>query len=80
MSKAWSNIKKHAGETFFTKTGIKFTYHVRNDYIVLENTNRCIPRKQVEEALSLKSENLSDYQKYQGPSYLCALIHDARIR
>ncbi len=35
----WNNIILHAGGTFYTKTGKPFTYHIRNDYIVLENTN-----------------------------------------
>ena len=35
----WKNILLHAGETFYTKTGKPFTYHLRNNYIVLENTN-----------------------------------------
>ena len=51
MKTVWNNVKKHAGEKFYTKTGVEFSYHVRNDYIILENTNRSIPRKQLEEAL-----------------------------
>lgn len=79
MKLVWNNIKRHAGEVFHTKTGIEFSYHIRNDYIVLENTNRTIPRWQVEEALSIKSDKVTAYGKYQGPSYLFSLIHDPRI-
>ena len=79
MEIVWSNIKRHAGELFFTKTGVKFTYHIRNDYIVLENTNRTIPRKQVEDALSIRSDRVMDYNKYQGYAYLWGLLHDSRI-
>ena len=75
----WKNILLHAGETFYTKTGKPFTYHLRNDYIVLENTNRTIPRKQVEEALLIKSDVVTDYNRFQGYAYLFGLIHDSRI-
>ena len=47
MDYVWRNIKLHAGEKFHTKTGVEFSYHIRNDYIVLENTNRSIPRKHI---------------------------------
>ena len=79
MDTIWSRIQKHIGETFYTKTGVEFSYHLRNDYIVLENTNRSIPRKQVEEALLIKSDKVSDYNKYQGYAYLWGLLHDSRI-
>lgn len=79
MGSVWDNIKKHVGEPFSTKTGVQFTYHVRNDYIVLENTNRSIPRKQVEEALHVNSDKVSDYNRYQGYAYLWGLLHDPRI-
>ena len=75
----WNNIILHAGETFYTKTGKPFTYHIRNDYIVLENTNRTIPRKQVEKALPIESDIVTDYNRYQGYAYLFGLIHAARI-
>ena len=79
MDHVWKNIKRHAGEKFHTKTGVEFSYHIRNDYIVLENTNRSIPRKQVEEALLINSDTVTDYNKFQGYAYLFGLIHDARI-
>ena len=75
----WSRIQNHAGNTFYTKTGIEFTYHIRNNYFVLENTNHTITRKQAEEALSIKSDKVSDYSKYQGYAYLWGLLHDPRI-
>ncbi|MBR7010124.1 MAG: hypothetical protein IKI02_04330 [Oscillospiraceae bacterium] len=79
VKKVWLRIKQAEGQTFYTKTGIPFTYHIRNDYIILENTNRSIPRKQVEEAISIQSDKVTDYNKYQGYAYLYGLLHDARI-
>lgn len=75
----WQTIKNHSGDTFYTKTGIPFSYHIRNEYVVLENTNRSIPRKQIEEAITVQSDKVTDYNKYQGYAYLFGLIHDPRI-
>ena len=75
----WNTILNHAGETFYTKTGVPFTYHIRNDYIIIENTNRTIPRQQVEEAVTIKSYKTTDYNKFQGYPYLFGLLHDSRI-
>ena len=75
----WERIKQCAGETFYTKTGVPFTYHIRNDYIVLENTRRSIPRRQVEEATLIQSNTVTDYNRFQGYAYLFGLLHDSRI-
>ena len=75
----WRNLKLNEGEPFFTKTGRPFSYQVRNNYIVLLNTPRTIPKWQVEEALGIQAETVTAYGKYQGPAYLYALLHDRRI-
>jgi len=77
--KVWQKIKLHAGETFYTKTGLSFSYHIRNDYIILENTNHTIPRKHIEEALLIQSDTVTAYSKFRGPSYLYSIMHDPRI-
>ena len=79
MDYVWRNIKLHAGEKFHTKTGVEFSYHIRNDYIVLENTNRSIPRKQVEEALLINRYMVLEYNKLQVYAYLFGWNHDALI-
>jgi len=66
-------------EQFLTKKGCPFSYRIRNDYIVLLNTPRTIPKWQVEEALGIQADTVTAYGKYQGPSYLFALLHDPRI-
>jgi hypothetical protein len=38
----WQSIISHGGETFYTITGIPFSYTARNGYIKLNNTNRNI--------------------------------------
>lgn len=76
----WQKVCTLEGEVFYTKTGVPFTYHIRNNYICLENTNRVIPRKQVEEAADIKSDVVTSYSKYQGYPYLYGILHDARIQ
>ena len=75
----WRNLKLHEGERFLTKKGCPFSYRIRNDYIVLLNTPRTIPKWQVEEALGIQADTVTAYGKYQGPSYLFSLLHDPRI-
>ena len=79
ISKVWKKITYCAGQTFHTKTGVPFSYHIRNEYIYLENTNRAIPKRQVEESLSIRSDFVSDYKKFQGSAYLFGILHDERI-
>ena len=79
ISKVWKKITDCAGQTFHTKTGVPFSYHIRNEYIYLENTNRAIPKRQVEESLSIRSDFVSDYKKFQGAAYLFGILHDERI-
>lgn len=79
ISKVWKKITDCAGQTFHTKTGVPFSYHIRNEYIYLENTNRAIPKRQVEESLSIRSDFVYDYKKFQGSAYLFGILHDERI-
>ena len=79
ISKVWKKITDCAGQTFHTKTGVPFSYHIRNEYIYLENTNRAIPKRQVEESLSIRNDFVSDYKKFQGSAYLFGILHDERI-
>ena len=78
----WENIKQHSGKLFKTAKGIPYDFHVEGDYIKLHNTNRSIPKKDVENALSIKEPTVSKFQKagFQGPSYLYGIITDNRIK
>ena len=78
----WNRICRFAGETFYTKTGIPFTYHTTNSLVVLENTNRNIPIGNFEKALNVSNPSVVAYQKLglQGPSYIYGILMDPRIR
>ena len=78
----WERIVAHAGEVFYTKRGIKYTYHIRNHQVILENTNRNIPYSNFETALTVVNPNIVKFEhlNLQGPSYIYGIITDDRIR
>lgn len=77
----WKNIVDNQGQTFFTIRKIPCAYHVSGNQIRLENTNRKIPKKDVEIALAVANPSVVRFQQLnlQGPSYLLGIITDARI-
>lgn len=82
FNRIWCNIIEHQGETFYTQARHRpCSYVVKNDYLHLKNTNRAIPRWQIEEALKIDDVKYSDLDKlkFQGPSYILAIISDKRI-
>ena len=78
----WSNIIKYQNEQFFTTVKkIPFSYIVKGNSIILQNTNRIIPRSNVERALEVRFPTVSklNSMNLQGSSYLLAIITDNRI-
>lgn len=77
----WSRIKAYSGETFYTKTGIPYTYHVKDRLVVLENTNQNIPVGEFEKALSVDNPSVAEFNRLnlRGPSYIYGIITDPRI-
>jgi hypothetical protein len=78
----WTNILKHEGEQFYTITGRPCSYKISGNQIVLLNTNRNIPRSNIERALAVVNPTVSKFESMnlQGPSYIMAIITDPRIR
>ena len=81
IESVWSRIALHAGEFFYTKTGVPFTYHVTNRLVVLDNTKRNIPIGNFETALAVAKPSVVAFQRLnlQGPSYIYGIITDSRI-
>lgn len=77
----WSRIKANSGEVFYTKTGRPYTYHVNNQTVVLENTNRNIPMSNFEKALAVANPSVVEFNRLnlQGSSYIYGIITDPRI-
>jgi hypothetical protein len=78
----WANILKHEGEQFYTVTGKPCSYKISGNQIILLNTNRNIPRSNIEHALAVVNPTVSKLESMnlQGPSYIMAIITDSRIR
>jgi hypothetical protein len=76
----WQRIVACEGETFHQVRGNPFTYRVAGQAIVPNRTPRLIPKSHFEKALALMPfRSTSDLQHLQGPSYLYAILTDARI-
>ena len=76
----WTRIVGNAGSTFRQKRGGEFTYEVVSGCVVPDRTNRQLPRSQFEKASErLPVTGPGEFQDLQGPSYLFAILTDARI-
>jgi hypothetical protein len=77
----WTRIVQHAGKTFVTVNGKKFTYSVKSNVLRPDHTNRNIPRSDFQKAfglLPLKGPGQIN-ELVQGPSYVYAILTDPRI-
>lgn len=79
FSEIWNNIKEHEKETFYTLRGCECSYEFHDTYLKLMNTNRNIPKWQIEEACKLNNPRPKDLKKFMAPSYIVAIITDKRI-
>ena len=77
----WSRIIEHAGETFFTKTGLKFTYEIVGNRFRARRSNYRIAKNDFEKAYRLipitGPGEISEIVR--GPSYVWGVLHDKRI-
>lgn len=77
----WARIVEHTGQTFRQIRGGEFRYVIDGDSVVPDRTNWRFPRRQLEEAYGLMPvESTKPLQHLYGPSYLYAILMDARIR
>jgi len=77
----WARIVAHQGQTFRQILGKEFTYSVKGNVLRPSTTNVNIPRSHFEKALErMPFENTVPLQKdLRGPSYIFAVVKDARI-
>jgi hypothetical protein len=81
IDSVWSRIRAHQGETFVQIRGGRFKYQVLGGSILLDRTNRQIPKSDIETALNMVPfRNTVPLQRLQAPSYIYAILMDARIR
>jgi hypothetical protein len=76
----WRRIEAHAGETFRQVRGGEFTYRVDGGSVWPDRTNRNLGKSQFAQALDRRPlTSTTQLQDLQGPSYLFAILTDARI-
>jgi len=79
----WQRIKENAGQLFRQRKGGEFTYQVYGRTIKPDRTNRQIPAIDIERGLKhvpFMSTTEVNRLGVQGPSYVYAILMDARIR
>jgi len=80
MNTVWRRIVAHQGETFHQKRGKPFTYTVDREHVIPNTTNQQVLRSQFEKALRLMPlAGPGEIQHLRGPSYIYAILTDARI-
>ncbi len=77
----WKRIVFHAGEEFHQIRGGIFSYTIEGNSVVLDRTNQNIAKSHFKEASGLiPLNNTQPVQHLRGPSYIYAILMDARIR
>jgi len=77
----WNRIERMAGAEFQQIRGGHFRYSIKNGALIPDRTNRLIPRSNFETAFrQVPLQNTVPLQRLQGPSYIYAVLMDARIR
>lgn len=81
----WDRIRRHAGETFTTKTGLDFSYQVPGAYLRVTRDGHEIERSLsktnfAKASTMLPTEGPGDLKGRQGASYTWAILMDPRIR
>jgi len=77
----WQRILSRSGEPFFTKTGLRFTYKVHENIVVPNRVRAKIKKNHFMKAFDMAPvKGPSELASIvQAPSYVWAIIHDARI-
>jgi hypothetical protein len=76
----WARIEVLQGQSFTQLRGGEFTYEVRSGCVAPARTNRLIPRGQFKKAWEMVPlESAGPVQSLQGPSYIYAILMDARV-
>ena len=77
----WNRIVSCAGEQFYTKTNLPFTYKMVNDCVVPDRTNYPLARSNFEKAAQIVPLNGPGQINniVRGPAYVYAILTDKRI-
>lgn len=77
----WERILKFEGETFFTVSGLEFTYSMNNNVLIPSRTNFNLTKENFHSAYNeLPVERPGGFSsEIFGPSYVWAILNDKRI-
>jgi len=77
----WRRILRHEGETFYTKTGLPFTYTIRGNSLITNRTRYPLHKSNFETAYKLiPIDGPGKINRIvRGPAYVWAILHDPRI-
>lgn len=82
ISEVWERIRAHQNEHFETVRGLPFTYAVTGNELITDRSDFPLHASQFEKTLELlpldRPGKINDL--VHGPSYVWAMLHDARIR
>ena len=81
----WDRIRRCAGQTFTTSTGLPFTYRVPGAYLRVSRDGREINRSLsrtnfAKAATAMPAARPSDLKESQGSAYTWAILMDERVR
>lgn len=77
----WSRIIAHTGDTFYTKTGMEFTYEIRGNGFIPSRTEFRISKADFRTAYQMVPMDGPGVinEIVRGPAYIWAVLHDQRI-
>jgi hypothetical protein len=77
----WNRIIAHAGDNFYTKTGLEFTYEINGDIFFQSRTDYRILKADFEKTYALVPLDGPGTinNVVRGPAYVWAVLHDQRI-
>lgn len=81
FDETWNRIIAHAGENFYTKTGLEFTYEINGDIFYPSRTNYKIHKADFEKAYAyvpIDGPSVIN-NMVRGPAFVWAVLHDQRI-
>lgn len=77
----WKRILTHSNETFYTKSGLEFTYHIKGDGFFPSRTTYRISKadfRKVHDIFPIEGPGVIN-DIVRGPAYVWAVLHDQRI-
>jgi len=81
FDEVWKRISVRAGDVFFTKTGLRFTYKVEDDKVLISRAKYNVSKNDLRRAYEMSPlagpSQLSS--AVRGPTYVWAILHDARV-